>query len=180
MGHLAMGLLWTAPAWFRWEGRASLAFVGLAVAAAPIPDVDLWIERVAPSLVHHHGVTHTVVFVAAVSVAFGAVTATAFDRRPGRWLRGRRVSLERPFVFASAAVLVGGLSHLFADMLSAPDIAQPIEPFWPLFDKPVSLDVLWYDDPLWNAGLLTAAVLLHVGLVRIVDPFGHPDRSIDE
>ncbi|PSP82483.1 hypothetical protein BRC83_09290 [Halobacteriales archaeon QS_1_68_17] len=79
-------------------------------------------------------------------------------------------------VFAFGAFLLGGLSHLFADMLSAPDIAQPIEPFWPFLTKPWSVDLLWYNSPWWNAGLLAVAVLLHVAVAYAVEPFQHSYR----
>jgi membrane-bound metal-dependent hydrolase YbcI (DUF457 family) len=173
MGHVAMALLWTAPAWFRWPRRASLAFVGIAAFAAPLPDVDLWIEKVAPALIHHHGVTHTVVFVAGLSVVVGASVAATQSWTLDRWLGGERFTTENVFVFAGTAFLLGGLSHLFADILSAPDIAQPIEPFWPVYPEPVIVDLIWYNAPLWNVGLLTATVLLHLVLALVVDPFDH-------
>ncbi|WP_227738932.1 hypothetical protein [Halorientalis pallida] len=84
MGHVAMGLLWGAPAWFCWRRR--------------------------------------------VSLAVGAVVAT--QRRPlDRWLWREPVTPRVSFGFVALAVLIGGLSHLFADVLSSPDIAQPLEPF---------------------------------------------------
>ena len=162
MGHVAMGLLWAIPAWFVWSERVSLAFIGFAAVAALLPDIDLWLQRLFPGPFHHHGITHTVVFVVIASVLIGAIVAPALDGPIDRWLESERFDTGSLFVFATAAILVGGLSHLFADMLSAPDIASPIEPFWPFFDKPVSVDLIWYNSPWWNVGLLTAAVLIHL------------------
>lgn len=179
MGHLGMALLWAAPAWFFWNRRASLAFVGVAVVAAPLPDIDLWIKTVTPALIHHHGVTHTVVFVAALSLVVGGVVAATQQRPLDRWLWSERVTTPGVMAFTVAAFLLGGLSHLFADILSAPDIAQPIEPFWPVYSQPVIVDLIWYNSPIWNAGLLAVTVLLHLFLALIVDPFDHQYRLTD-
>ena len=55
MGHVAMGLLFALPAWYRWEGRLPLAFVGFVLTTVVLPDVDLVLSGVVPG-VHHHGV----------------------------------------------------------------------------------------------------------------------------
>lgn len=163
-----MGLLWAVPAWFVWDARASMAFIGLAVPASLLPDIDLWIERVAPSIVHHHGVTHTAAFVLLVSIGAAAIVAVLSTRSLSRQCGDDRFGTRDAFVFAFSAFLLGGSSHLFTDMLSAPDIAQPIEPFWPFIDKAWSVDVIWYDAPLWNLGFLAAALLLHLLIVYVV------------
>lgn len=36
------------------------------------------------------------------------------------------------YAFSASAHALRGQSHLFADTFSAPDVAQPIELFWPL------------------------------------------------
>lgn len=174
-----MGLLWAIPAWFVWRGRASLVFIGIAAVASQLPDVDLWIEKVAPAMIHHHGFTHTVVFVALASVLVGAVIAATLSRPVDRWLEHERFTSSSLFVFSSLAFLVGGLSHLFADVLSAPDLAQPLEPFWPVIDQPVIVDLIWYDNPLWNVGLLIVAVIVHLALASVLEPFDHPYRFSD-
>ena len=74
------------------------------------------------------------------------------------------------------AFLLGGLSHITADMLSAPDISTPIEPFWPFFDKPFSVDLIYYNDPLWNSVFLLAMLGIHAGLAYFVDPADHRYR----
>lgn len=176
MGHIAMGLLWAVPAWFVWTERVSLAFIGFVAVAALLPDVDLWLSALFPDIVHHHGVTHTVVFVVLSSVLIGAIVAPALSGPIDNRLDGDRFDTGSLFAFVFAAVLVGGLSHLFADVLSAPDIAQTIEPFWPFFDKPWSIDLIWYNSPWWNVGLLTAAVLIHLVLAYTSDTVEHPYR----
>lgn len=169
MGHVAMALLWAFPAWALWDGRIAAVFVGLAATTAMLPDVDLVLQTVLP--IEHHGVTHTVVFVTVVAVVAGGIVEyglRSFLQRQFLEERGYRLTTGMLFVFVAAGLLVGGYSHLFADMLSAPDIAPPVEPFWPFFDKPWSVDVLWYNAWQWNAGLLAVAVVLH-GLVAATD-----------
>lgn len=176
LGHLAFGLLFALPVWFVWIQRVSLTFVGLVLVTALLPDIDVWLQTLFPQFVHHHGVTHTLVFTVGASLV-GAVLVSAVLTRPvDRWIDGEWFDRSSTFAFAFAAFLVGGLSHLFADSLSAPDIAQPIEPFWPVVDKPFSIDVLWYNDPVWNIGLLIVAVILHVALAATVSPARHRFR----
>ena len=162
LGHLAFGLLFALPAWHLWRRRVCVGFLGLVLVASLFPDVDRYLEVVFPAQVHHHGVTHTVVFVVLASVV-GAAILTALSRRTREGGLGwTRFTDERTFGFSFLAFLVGGVSHLFADTLSAPDISTPIEPFWPFFDAPWSLDVIYYDDPLWNGGFLLVMLLAHL------------------
>jgi membrane-bound metal-dependent hydrolase YbcI (DUF457 family) len=160
-----MALLWAAPAWLVWDARVSIAFTGFTLVTAMLPDTDLLLRIFVP--VHHHGVTHTIVFVTAVSLVAGAVVEYGVKDRVERGLlerRGYRAAPGGLFLFAAGGMFVGGMSHIFGDTLSAPDIAQPIEPFWPFFDKPYTIDVIWYSSPWWNIGLLAVAVALHAVL----------------
>jgi len=163
LGHFAMALLWALPAWYRWDGRASLAFVGFVASTAMLPDVDLALRAVLPG-VHHHGVTHTVVFVAGVALVAGVVVARGLLPAIERWWvesEGHAVPRAEAYAFVVGGLLVGGLSHVFADVLSAPDVASPVEPLWPLVDAPISVDVIYYTAPEWNGGLLLVALGLH-------------------
>lgn len=175
MGHLGIALLWAVPAWFVWEPRVSLAFVGFVLSTAMLPDVDLVLRDVLPIV--HHGVTHTVVSVAVVSLIAGALVEYGLRSwLERRWFRRRGITVSSGalFLFVAGGFLLGGLSHLFADMLSAPDIADPIEPFWPLFDKPWSIDVLWYASTPWNVGLLAVGSAIHVALAYLDVRVEHP------
>lgn len=175
MGHLGMALLWAAPVWFVWRWRVSLAFIALVLTTAMLPDVDLVLENVLP--IDHHGITHTVVFVTVVALGAGAVAEYGLRSWVDRiWFRRRGIAISTgtTYVFIAGGFLLGGLSHLFADMLSAPDIAEPLEPLWPIFDKPVSVDVIWYSSFWWNVGLLTVAVLLHLVLAYAEVAVDHP------
>ncbi|MFC4990067.1 MULTISPECIES: metal-dependent hydrolase [Saliphagus] len=165
-GHFAMALLFATPAWLLWGRRGALGFTAFALVTAMLPDLDLVLRQVLP--ITHHGVTHTIVFVGAVSVLSGAVASRWLTVRfnENRWIRSTTITRDTTFAFATLGMLVGGFSHLFADILSAPDIAAPLTPFWPIYNQPVIVDVIYYDSPVWNFGLLAVAVALHVALAR--------------
>ena len=165
-GHLAMALLFAAPAWMLWGRRGALAFAGFSLVTAMLPDTDLVLKTFLP--IEHHGITHTILFVVVVSVLAGAVAARVLTERfnANRWIHSESISDETVFVFATSGFLTGGLSHIFADLLSAPDIAAPLSPLWPLYDQPIIIDVIYYDSPLWNFGLLAVALAVHVLLYR--------------
>ncbi|WP_440005343.1 metal-dependent hydrolase [Halomicrococcus sp. SG-WS-1] len=162
IGHLGMALIWLTVGWFVYERRAALGFVAIGLPFGLLPDVDLWLEKAFPT-VHHHGVTHTILFVTLASVVVGAAV--------GKWvvpkLEGRYVpqdEIGNEYGYAIGALWVGGLSHLFADMLSAPDIASPIEPFWPLAQsKVITIDLIWYNSPFWNWGFFLTGLALTLG-----------------
>jgi hypothetical protein len=175
-GHIAFGLLFTVVAWFVWDGRSSILFVGLAVPAALLPDVDLWLQKLFPAVVHHHGVTHTVVFVTLASLLGGVVVAGLFLGRIDSWIDDTRFDRTRLFVLSFAAFLAGSLSHLVADVLSAPDISTPLEPFWPFFDKPLAVDLVWYDAWWINIGFLVVMVGVHFALAAITSSPNRRDR----
>ena len=164
-GHFGMALLFAAPAWLVWGQRGALGFTGFALVTAMLPDIDLVLQHVLP--ITHHGITHTLLFVSVMSVIVGAGAAKWLTDwfNATRLVRSSSISDETVFVFATAGLAVGGLSHLFADLLSAPDIAPPIEPFWPLYAKPVIVDAIYYNSPVWNVGLFAAALTLHALLV---------------
>ncbi|MEA5389340.1 metal-dependent hydrolase [Haloarculaceae archaeon H-GB11] len=147
MGHLAFGLLFAIPAWFRWRKRVSASFVSLTAVFALVPDIDIWLATWFPWEVHHHGVTHTIVFVVAASLVVGVVTAAAFTNVLDDWFGRDRFDSRDVFGFVTVATALGGVSHVFADTLSAPDISTPIEPFWPFITEPFPVDVIYYDDP---------------------------------
>ena len=172
MGHIAVGLLFALPAWFVWDGRTALAFVGFVLSTVMLPDIDLLLRHFIPT-VHHHGVTHTVVFVVLVAVVAGVLVARVVMPVLERWWvesENRLVAERTVYLFVTGGLLLGGLSHLFVDMLSAPDIAPPIEPLWPFLDKPISVDLIYYSSIWWNLGLLAVAVAVHL-LLAYLDAF---------
>lgn len=169
-GHLAFGLLFALPAWYVWDDRVSVGFVALAAVAALLPDIDLWLTMLFPAEIHHHGVTHTVLFAVGASLVIGAIVAGLLRRQVDRWVGDEQFNARRLFVVATLAVLTGALSHLVADMLSAPDVSTPIEPFWPFFAKPWSIDLLWYNATWINYGFFTVMVVTHLALAYLTTP----------
>lgn len=176
MGHVAFGLLFSLLAWFVWDDRASVGFIGLAVVASLFPDIDLLLSSWFPDAVHHHGVTHTVLFVTAASVVGGAVLAGLFSSQIDDWIGSEQFDTSSLFVFATAGFLAGGLSHVVADVLSAPDISTPIEPFWPVITQPLGIDLVWYNAAWINVGFLSVMVVTHVALAYATTPADHRYR----
>lgn len=165
-GHFAMALLFAAPTWFVWGRQGSLTFAGFTAVTAMLPDIDLLLRHVLP--IDHHGITHTVVFVAVVSTLGGAVAARTLTPvlNEHTWVHSDSISRATVFVFTTSAFLLGGSSHIVADLLSAPDVAAPLAPFWPLYVRPIVVDVIYYHSPIWNVGLLAVALVLHAALYR--------------
>jgi F0F1-type ATP synthase assembly protein I len=164
IGHFGMALIWLAPAWFFIDRpKTGLTFVGTGFWFGMVPDMDLVLKGILPT-VKHHGVTHTVLFVTVFAAVLGPILGWILDRTLGgtEWFSeaASRVSLKIGFI----AVWVVGLAHLFADILSAPDIAEAIEPFWPLYQQSLGIDIVWYNNPWFNWGLLLVGLLVNVGL----------------
>ena len=110
-GHVAIALLFAAPAWFLRGRRGSLTFVGFSLLTAMLPDADLFLRRVV-STVKHHGVTHTVFFVLLASVVGFLVAGFCTDRLNAHaWVHSESISRETTFMFAGSGFLVGGLAH---------------------------------------------------------------------
>ncbi len=163
-GHLGMALLWLAPAWFILDDRKTAAtFVASGFLFGMLPDIDLVLETILPT-VKHHGVFHTVLVVTILAAVIGPILGAVVKRVAGgtEWLsRGAENSI---YTFGFLAVWIAGLAHIFADMLSAPDIAEAVEPFWPLYQQSLGIDIVWYNNPWFNWGLLAADILVNVGL----------------
>jgi len=175
-GHLAFGLLFALPAWHVLDDRASIGFIALTVVAALLPDIDLWLQTLFPSEFHHHGVTHTVLFAVGASLVGGTVVAGLLRQRVDDWIDDEHVGTRRLFRIAAVAVLAGTLSHVFADILSAPDISTPIEPFWPFFAMPWTIDLVWYNAVWINYGFFAVMVVTHVVVAYLTTPVDRRHR----
>ena len=166
LGYVAMGLLWSVPAWYRWDGRVSLVFVGYVLAASILPDVDLVLPGVP-----HHGPTHTLAFVLVVALVAGAVVAVLAERALTRlWIEDEGCLPARStiYAFGTTGLLVGGVSHLVLDLLSTGVNGPPLRPLWPLLTEPMSIDLLSaLREPSWSASFLVLALSLHVGLFLV-------------
>jgi hypothetical protein len=139
-------------------------FLGFVLPAAMVPDVDLYVPWLA-----HHGPTHTILFVVAVGIVGGAVTTLVATWWSG-WSGGSEAFRPTLYAFSTMAFLVGGLSHVFIDLLSNSQAGQPLNPFWPFFEKPFHLYAIHhFSAPIWNGFLLLGAITVHLVLFAL-DP----------
>ncbi len=166
LGHLGMTLLWLAPSWLVFEqSKTAVTFVVAGLPFGMGPDLDLLFSRLVRTI-EHHGSFHTILAVTGFAAVVGPVVGRLLQRLVGgsEWfaVESRRDSYRFGFV----AVWIAGLSHVFADMLSAPDIAPAVEPFWPLYFESISVDLVWYNAAWVNWGLLLAGILVNAVLFR--------------
>ncbi|AHG04053.1 metal-dependent hydrolase [Halobacterium sp. DL1] len=163
-GHLGMALIWLAPAWFILDTpKTAATFVGVGVWFGMLPDTDLYLRRVFET-VKHHGIMHTILAVTLLAAVIGPLVGLVLRRTLGdsEWFSPD--TAWDAYSFGFVMVWVAGLAHIFADMLSAPDIAEATEPFWPLYQQSLGIDIVWYNNPWFNWGLLVAGVVLNVAL----------------
>lgn len=161
-----MGLLFALPAWILWNERTAAAFVAFVLATSTLPDLDLALQSLGLP-VKHHGVLHTVVFVVGFSAVAGVVAVAVLRPVLRRWWRmteHEEVRNGTLYVFVTGGFVLGGLSHLFADMLAA-DRFEPIEPLWPFVQESFPIHVIHYTSPWLNLGLLTVAMVLHAAII---------------
>ena len=164
IGHLGMALIWLVPAWFILDRpKTAAVFVLSGFLFGLLPDIDLLLRQIFPT-VKHHGLLHTILVVTILAAVIGPIVGWVVKEAVGgsEWLSPEAENSIYRFGFL--AVWIPGLSHLFADMLSAPDIAEAIEPFWPIYQQSVGIDVVWYNNPWFNWGVFIVGVLLNVGL----------------
>lgn len=161
-----MGLLFALPAWILWNERTAAAFVAFVLATSTLPDLDLALQSLGLP-VKHHGVLHTVVFVVGFAAVVGVVAVAVLRPVLRHWWRlteGETVREGTIYLFVAGGFALGGLSHLFVDMLAA-DSYQSIEPLWPFVEGSVSIYVAPYTSPWLNFGLLLVATTLHTVVV---------------
>ena len=162
LGHFGMGLLWLAPAWYFIDDRRTAAvFIGAGFWFGMLPDIDLVLSSFQG--IHHHGVVHTVLVVTLLAIVLGPIVGWILKRVLGgsKWLSAAAV--DRAYLLGFLAVWIPGLSHVFADMLSAPDTSTRIEPLWPLVDGPVVyMDVLFYQSFWATIGLFVLGLAANV------------------
>ena len=165
LGHLGMALIWLAPAWIFIDDRKTAAvFVFAGFWFGMLPDVDLYLSNWFAGI-HHHGVFHTILVVTILAAVLGPILGWVLKSAGSDddWFSDRAEA--NAITLGFIAVWVAGLSHLFADMLSAPDVATRIEPFWPLYNgSVVLLDVLWYTSFWATWALFIAGLALNGAL----------------
>jgi inner membrane protein len=148
-GHWGAALLVYAPVGhLLLRSDPLLAFLGAGVVLwlATLPDVD----QVLP--IRHRGPTHSLLFLALVAGALGAVGGAlgAGTYRPVEPLPG----VELGVVLG----VVGIGSHLLADMLTP----MGVNPFWPVPAEPISFYVTRADNPFANYALFGLGVAASV------------------
>ncbi|MFC6756787.1 MULTISPECIES: metal-dependent hydrolase [Haloarcula] len=172
LGHLGMALLWLAPVWYFVDHRRTAALV---VAGGfwfgMLPDIDLPLSVWVPGI-HHHGVLHTVLAATAFAVLLGPLVGLVFarigERTDPTWFYA--AAQERATGIGVITVFVTGVAHVFADMLSAPDVSTRIEPLWPVVKGPVvMMDVLWYQSWWATWGLFVLGVTVNVAAWYLTD-----------
>lgn len=178
LGHLAMGLLFALPAWILWDERTAGSFVAFVLMTSKVPDLDLKLQSLGLP-VKHHGALHTVVFVVGFSAIAGLVAVALLRPVLRRWWRLTEREAVRKgtlYLFVAGGFVLGGLSHLFADMLAS-DRYEPIEPIWPFVQESFPIHVVHYTSPWLNLGLLIVATILHIMVIMYeVFPVEHQYR----
>jgi membrane-bound metal-dependent hydrolase YbcI (DUF457 family) len=154
-----MALLFAAPAWFVFDRiTPSLAFTALAASTGMFPDVDLYLMRYF--FIEHHGLTHSLVFTVPAALVLGGIVAGGYLAVRG----GNRPSASAVYAFAVVALFTGMTAHLFADVLTSPDIAPPVKPLWPVLKARLVLDAAFVKSDLWNLGTLALGIVVQGGL----------------
>ena len=167
LGHLGMALLFAAPLALLLDRKRRYPPVAvLALATALLPDLDGKIP-----FSHHHGGPHTLLFALSASLAIGL--ALAFVSANLLWLARRvdGVPEFRPkaaFALGFGGAFAGLASHLFADLLMIPIADNPVEPLWPLSNRPVALGLMHPGDPAWNYGLVAAGIAAQALVLAVV------------
>lgn len=152
-GHYGAALLLYAPIGYLLlsvdPGLAVLGGMG-AVAFSRVPDYDLRV----PGL-EHRGITHTLLFLVAVTGVLAGVSLAVADR------------------FGTDPVLTGGIgaivgivaigSHLLADALTPSGV--PL--LWPVSSRRFSVSLATASNPFANYGLLVLGVGVTVGLAYV-------------
>lgn len=164
-GHLGMALVWLAPSWYFFDRPETAAtFIAASFWFGMLPDVDLLLSNYFRTI-HHHGVFHTVLAITAFAAVLGPVVGWVLRETVGgtEWFSPE--ATDRAPKIGAIGVWVAGLSHLFADMLSAPDVASPIEPLWPLYEGSVVLvDTFWYTSFRATVGLFVVGGAVNVAM----------------
>lgn len=165
IGHLGMALIWLASIWFVVDTKRTAAMlVATGFWFGALPDVDVYLSKWFQGI-HHHGVFHTVLVVTLLAAVFGPALGWVDRKLFGGTEWFPLDAAEHAYSLGFLVVWIAVLAHLFGDMLSAPDIAQPIEPFWPLYNGQIVLmDLVWYNSPWVNWGLFVAGLVVNGAL----------------
>ncbi|WP_440006697.1 metal-dependent hydrolase [Halomicrococcus sp. SG-WS-1] len=163
-GHYGVALLVSAPAAFVLGRRAGTVFSAFVLLTAVLPDVDKHVPGV-----RHHGVTHTLLFGVASGVVVGLLATgllVTYVRFAGP-VRSSRLTARNAFEWAAAGAFLGVLSHVTADVLVVLPGTQPVSPFWPLFERKITVETIPLGAPARNLALLVVGLGVHVLVYRL-------------
>ena len=179
LGHLGMALVFLAPAWlFIDDWRTTVVFVATGFWFGPVPDVDTYLRSWFPVEFKHHGVVHTIPAVVVFAAVLGPILGWALRRVFGGTKWFSREAADGAIAMGVIAVGAATLSHLFADILSAPDISTRIEPLWPVIQGPVVyIDVLYYQSVWATWGLFVLGLVVNAALFYWTHQHGSSQRS---
>lgn len=154
LGHYGLALVFTAPFSYVLGRRSGTIFAMFVLTTALLPDADLlipWLD--------HHGLTHTVWFVALAPPVIGVLVTLAFGLYRSVTDDPRLPIFDAPLVFTWATLgsFLGLSSHLLADLLLFVPVL-PIRPFSPFDFRVVVFDVfhvgnLWRNLVIFAFGL---------------------------
>lgn len=168
-GHIG-GALLASALFVRVLGpRQGLWFVAFAVFGGRLPDVD----TVLP--IPHNGVTHTLVFVVASSVALGVVAGAVVEHYPPAEaaVDALPLSSSEVIVLTAGGLFVGGISHIVLDVLSVGTAVdpKPLHPLWPYRSHRVGLGVIPVRSDVVNVGLMSIGIAVYtVVYVAVHEP----------
>ncbi|UPV75798.1 metal-dependent hydrolase [Halorussus limi] len=162
-GHYGVALLAAAPVASFLGRRSGTVFSMFVILVAVLPDLDRHLPYVT-----HHGVTHTFLFAAVAGVVIGALGAAVYRAylavsAASRW---PNLSPERVFVWATAGVFIGVSGHVVADILVLLPGTQPVSPFWPVFERKLTVEVIPLGAPVRNVSLLVLGFVAQTAVYR--------------
>ncbi|GAA0676979.1 metal-dependent hydrolase [Natronoarchaeum mannanilyticum] len=178
IGHLGVALALSAPFVAVLRPRVATRFTVLALLAATIPDLDLFVPGAT-----HHGVTHTLGFAVAVGLAgLGVFAAASTLASPNTF--DSTAPVPRVAVFYAVALSLGVFGHVAADVLMLLPASQPVSPLWPISHAPVRVETLQYGNTVRNLGTFCLGLGAHAVAVgwsaRGVRVRALGSRGIDE
>ena len=137
--HSAAGLLGGQAVRHWFGGRAILLFT---LIAALIPDIDNFVGRGNPELylIHHRGITHSLLGGLALALALALAFRAIFRRRP-LWLL---------FVIAFGGIV----GHIFLDLITA----YGTQVFFPMNNERYTIECVFIIDPLFTITMIVFLV----------------------
>lgn len=158
-GHIGGALLVSIPFIIKFGPRRALLFATLAVVGGRVPDMDTVLS------IPHHGITHTLIFAVASSIALAIVAALIVEKYTPAGVVADNLGLSSRdlLVVAGGALFVGQVSHLVLDMLSvgtAVTEPAPLYPLWPFRSRGVAWAVIPVRSDYTNFGLLAVGTFV--------------------